>query len=1398
LSYASDAAQKCADVAEPALPLRCSDKAAAACPMSGASAPPQKCEAAEPAPPLRCSDEAAASWASRLCFAWVAPLIERGYARRLSPDELPALWPEDCCAALVAADAAYCRRSPPGRPLLLRARLLHASRRHLLLASAARAIYTASQLSFPMLLRRLVASVSLQQPLSSGLLWAFLLAGVCVVGAVAEQAHQNVSMRAGRRARSLAIALVNRHCLSLSTAAMAGQDPGAVANLLSNDAQRLAIFAPSVAQLWASPVQVAISTWLIVEILGPRALAGVGTLVLVLLPLLTCLGGLQRRLRAAHLPFSDARVRLCGEAARGMRGLKFAGWERAFLDRILRSRAAEQRYVLLELLCTACTISVVIVTPVVATAITFVAVTVPSNTPLLAADAFAALALFNVLRFPLMNLGEAVAGGAQTLVSIKRLSALLDKAECVPGGPGGRSAAHEGANPCTGIHAKDASFWWPVVPSALPHTADGEAADGTQAFKLRKVSLHVQPGELLAVVGAVGAGKSTLLAGLLGEAQRSGSAGIHAQGGGVAYVAQSPWLLNATLRENVCFGHAFDEALYRAVLSACSLAPDIAALPARDATVLGERGVTLSGGQRARLSLARALYAQPSILLLVRAWCVCVRARVCRTVSAEPCTSALQDDPLSALDADTGRAVFAAALGPDGLARAAARVLVTHATQYLSQAHSVAVLDDGELAACGSYAELQASLSQLPAGARAQLAAVAVQESATTEGRRASVEAQREVAVAAATSQPTGAPDGKLSSDEEQGLDMVSAATITAYIAACGGAPWVIMQMVLLLIERLTFLSTDYMLTTWTSAAHSPPTTVFGRWMQGPPANSSATFRGLTPAAYYACAYILCCAANSVFAVARTLWFAAAGGRAAHRMFNAAVAAVVRSPLIFFETTPTGRILNRLTADVEVLDTTLCIACLRLTSSMSWLLSSLAIMIGILPPVALPCALALCLYWVGVSRFAKAYAQLQRMEANARSPLQVCVQEALAGAATIRAFDAASLFVDTCDAKCDDSAKASAAFQLAGRWFSIRLDVAGAAVLLSVGITCALLRASIGGPLAGLALVWGSNFSVALAFFTQGITEFESKIVSAERLHTYSQLPPECAWEMEPAPAPDWPARGHICFDAVVLVYRPSLPPALTGLSFEARPGENLGIVGRTGAGKSTIAAALLRLCELSSGRITLDGHDLAHLGLGDVRVRGVCALPQEPLLLSGSLRDNLVDSGDTAASVTDAHIWEALRAVRMHAAVASLRGSLDATVSDAGVNFSVGERQLLCFARALLRRPRVLLLDEATANTDDTSDAAIQAALRASFGAVTVLTIAHRLATVMDYDRCLVMSAGAAVECDLPATLLARPDGGLTALVKALGPAAEAHLRGVANDAVARRATGAPVGADD
>ncbi len=299
------------------------------------------------------------------------------------------------------------------------------------------------------------------------------------------------------------------------------------------------------------------------------------------------------------------------------------------------------------------------------------------------------------------------------------------------------------------------------------------------------------------------------------------------------------------------------------------------------------------------------------------------------------------------------------------------------------------------------------------------------------------------------------------------------------------------------------------------------------------------------------------------------------------------------------------------------------------------------------------------------------------------------------------------------------------------------------------------------------------------------LTDFESKIVSVERLHAYSLLPPEPPWQsVGPAcPPPDWPQAGRLTFADVTLHYRPTLPPALRGLSFDVTPGEKLGIVGRTGAGKSTIAAALLRLRELTSGSIVLDGHDLATLGLADVRGRGVCALPQEPLLLSGSVRQNLLLTDDVAhGKAGDEAVWDALRAVRMADAVAALRGGLDAPVSDAGANFSVGERQLLCFARALLRRPRLLLLDEATASTDEASDAAIQAALRSSFQHVTILTIAHRLATVMDYDRCLVLAAGACVECDAPAVLLRARGGALSALVDALGPAAAAHLRQVAN----------------
>lgn len=478
---------------------------------------------------------------------------------------------------------------------------------------------------------------------------------------------------------------------------------------------------------------------------------------------------------------------------------------------------------------------------------------------------------------------------------------------------------------------------------------------------------------------------------------------------------------------------------------------------------------------------------------------------------------------------------------------------------------------------------------------------------------------------------------------------------------------------------------------------------------------------------------------------------------------------------------------------------------------MSWALSALAVMCGVVPPAALVCGLGIAAYAVGISRFAAAYAQLQRLDANTRSPLQVHVQESLSGAHIIRAAGAAARFVDGCDARCDASARATAAFTLAGRCFAVRLETLGACVLLSVGVSCSLLAQSVGAPLAGLALLWGTNFTTSLSFFTQSLTDFQSKIVSVERLLAYAELRPEPQWDEEEdgkatpaaphelaattlrrarveaeAPA-GWPSVGALAFEHVTLCYRPGLPPALRDLSFHVRPGERLGIVGRTGAGKSTIAAALLRLRELSGGRVVLDGIDLSTLPLATVRGRAVCALPQEPLLLTGSVRDNLLlTRGAGEAAAGDAEVWVALEAVRMRAAVARLPAGLDAAMADAGANFSAGERQLLCFARALLRNPRVLLLDEATASTDEASDAAIQQALRSGFGSVTVMAIAHRIGTIIDYDTTLVMSAGQLAELGPPAQLLADEGSAFSALVKSMGPAAAAALREAAAAAAA------------
>ncbi|KAI3908615.1 hypothetical protein MKX01_027481, partial [Papaver californicum] len=852
---------------------------------------------------------------------------------------------------------------------------------------------------------------------------------------------------------------------------------------------------------------------------------------------------------------------------------------------------------------------------------------------------------------------------------------------------------------------------------------------------LSNINLEIPVGCLVAVVGSTGEGKTSLISAMLGELPPA--ADVDAEvvvRGAVAYVPQVSWIYNATVRDNILFGSPFIAARYAKAISVAALQHDLEVLPGGDLTEIGERGVNISGGQKQRVSMARAVYSNSDVYIF--------------------------DDPLSALDAHVGRQVFDKCIKEELQGRT--RVLVTNQLHFLPQVDRILLVHDGMVKEEGTFEELTnngvlfQSLMENAGKMEEHVEEKKDHEKPEEKGPPTNGEVN---GMLKSDSQATKGEKGKtvLVKQEERETGVVSWNVLMRYKNAMGGA-WVV------IILFTCYISTEVlriMSSTWLSA-----------WTdQSTPKTHGSGFYNLV--------YALLSFGQVVISLLQSYWLIISSLYAAKRLHDAMLHSILRAPMLFFHTNPIGRVINRFAKDLGDIDRNVAVY-VNMFFSQGFQLISTFVLIGIVSTISLWAILPLLIVFYSAYLYYQSTArEVKRLDSISRSPVYAQFGEALNGLSTIRAYQAYDRMSNINGKSMDNNIRYTLVNISANRWLAIRLETLGGLMIWLTATFAVMQNERAVDQVAfassmGLLLSYALNITNLLTGVLRLGSLAENSLNAVERIGTYVDLPSEAPAVIENnRPPPGWPSSGSIKFEDVVLRYRPELPPVLHGLSFTISPSEKVGIVGRTGAGKSSMLNALFRIVELERGRILIDDYDVAKFGLTDLRkVLGI--IPQSPVLFSGTVRFNLDPFGEH----NDADLWEALERAHLKDVIRRNSLGLDAEVTESGENFSVGQRQLLSLARALLRRSKILVLDEATAAVDVRTDALIQKTIREEFKSCTMLIIAHRLNTIIDCDRVLLLDAGQVLEFDTPDELLSHEGSSFSKMVQSTGAANAEYLR--------------------
>ncbi|TFK38174.1 multidrug resistance-associated ABC transporter [Crucibulum laeve] len=1117
-----------------------------------------------------------------------------------------------------------------------------------------------------------------------------------------------------------------------------------IMTLMTTDVDRVSEFAWHFFSLVDSPIEIIIGTIFLYKLLGVSCFFGLAVTCLFL-PLNHFAGkvvvGAQENLMKAR----DERVALMNEILGGIRMLKFMAWERSFEKRVLKIREKELKYQKLNYTIETLWNAIWNGSPILVTLVSFWHFAIVRKQPLTPSIAFTSIIVFSEMKFALNALPETFINMLQSLVSLRRIEKYLNGAEVNRVPPMDQQSQTIAFQSCTATWPQD---------RAGASAASSAASTPKHKFLLVDLTLNFPAGELALICGKLGSGKTLLLLALLGEADiltgqmlcprsppdsLASFAGVIVpkeewiMNGVCAYVPQAAWLRNASIKDNILFNLPYDEERYQKTLEVCALISDLEILEDGDESEIGERGVNLSGGQKARVSLARAVYSRASILLL--------------------------DDVLSAVDAHTAHHLYHECLRGD-LMKGRTVILVSHHVQLCApEASYIVALDNGRVQFEGDRQKFYDS--------GAIRALVQSTDDDNDKEEKDLVEGAEEVALASdphSESSSTIAPAEvkaerkparKLIEEEKRAVGRISRDIWETYIWACGNGWYWVLFIGVLIVASISPVLENGWLRYWSSAA-----------LNGD---------GESPA-FYISIYAGITTAGLIITTIR--WFILYRGsiHASTVLYKRLLEAVLFANIRFHDTVSRGRLLNRFGKDFEGIDSSLAD---NFGRSIIYALSAATTLITVSVVGGLPFIIAAILLGFVYYNVAKIYGQtsrdMRRLDSVTRSPLYSIYGETISGVTILRAFGASSKFLRDMLRCVDTNSNPYYWMWGVNRWLSARFNLVSSAIVGATALVC-LITPSISASMAGFALAFASTITNDLLFMVRRFVGLEQSMVALERVKEYSELAREPAEFIEPRPPASWPSEGAIKCEDLVIRYAPELPNVLHNLNFEIRPGEKVGILGRTGSGKSTLALSFFRFVEATEGRILVDGIDTAKIGLTDLRSR-LTIIPQDPTILSGSLRSTL----DVFDEYEDAEIYEALRRVHLIPSEdtpeevagtvnANVFRDLDSTVSEGGDNFSTGEKQLLCMARAILKRSKILVMDEATASVDYATDELIGKTIRQEFAESTILTIAHRLRTVIDYDRVMLLEQGRIIEFDRPGVLLSNPSTKFYALCKATG----------------------------